>query len=341
MRNHEVTAVQKLLNVDGSLKEPGYSKRLYQIYDRSDIKASKLRIKEWDYYLVLCETHALAFTVSDDGYIGLQSVSLLEFGETPWEHTETILTPFPLGKLHMPATTETGNVLYRDKRLYLSFEKTETARHIVCQFKNFRDGKTLSCDLVLQQPDMDTMVIATPWKEDKKAFYYNQKINCMRASGEATFNGKTYTFSPDSAFGTLDWGRGVWTYDNTWYWGSGNTELNGKPFGFNIGYGFGDTSAASENMLFYDGVAHKLDDIRFHIPASSYTDPWKISSSDGRFEMDFIPILDRAAKLDVKAILTDQHQVFGKMSGKAVLDDGTVLEIQDMTCFCEKVHNKY
>lgn len=341
MRNHEVTARQRLLNVDGSLKEPGFSRRLYQIYNREDIKAPKFRIKEWDYYLVLCDAHAVAFTVSDDGYIGLQSVSLLTFGDVPWEHTETVLTPFPMGKLKMPATSEAGNVVYRDKRLYLSFEKTPGKRHIVCQFKNFCEGKTFSCDITLLEPEMDTMVIATPWKENKKAFYYNQKINCMRASGQAQFNGKTYSFNPETDFGTLDWGRGVWTYDNTWNWGSGNSVVNGRPFGFNIGYGFGDTTAASENMLFYDGVGHKLDDVTFHIPESSYTDPWKISSSDGRFEMDFVPILDRAAKIDVKAIVTDQHQVFGKMSGRAVLDDGTALEIKDLTCFCERVHNKY
>lgn len=341
MRNHEVTSVQKLLRVDGSLKEPGWSRQLVQIYSREDIKAPKFRIKEWDYYLVVSKECALAFTISDDGYVGLHSVSLITFGDTPWEHTETILQPFPMGKLHLPETSECGNTVYRDKRLNMEFAKEDGRRRIVCSFKNFLDGKTFTCDLTLEQPPMDTMVIATPWKESRKAFYYNQKINCMRASGEAHFDGKTYVFDPETDFGTLDWGRGVWTYDNTWYWGSGNGVVDGKPFGFNIGYGFGDTSAASENILFYDGVGHKLDDVTFHIPKHSYLDPWKISSSDGRFEMDFIPVLDRAAKIDVKLITTDQHQVFGRMSGTAVLDDGTKLEIRDLLCFCEKVHNKY
>ncbi len=341
MRNHEVTSVQKLLRVDGSLKEPGWSRQLVQIYSREDIKAPKFRIKEWDYYLVVSKECALAFTISDDGYVGLHSVSLITFGDTPWEHTETILQPFPMGKLHLPETSERGNTVYRDRRLNMEFAKEDGRRRIVCSFKNFLDGKTFTCDLTLEQPPMDTMVIATPWKESRKAFYYNQKINCMRASGEAHFDGKTYVFDPGTDFGTLDWGRGVWTYDNTWYWGSGNGVVDGKPFGFNIGYGFGDTSAASENILFYDGVGHKLDDVTFHIPKHSYLEPWKISSSDGRFEMDFIPVLDRAAKIDVKLITTDQHQVFGRMSGTAVLDDGTKLEIRDLLCFCEKVHNKY
>ena len=341
MRNHEVTKVQRLLNEDGTLKEPGWSRKLYQIYDRNDIKKRATRIKEWDYYLVLAKDYGVAFTISDDGYIGLQSVSLLDFRGTPWEHTETVLNAFPMGKLKMPSTTDKGDVMYKDKRLYLEYKKRGNMRKIVCVFKNFHEGKTFTCDLTLTQPDGDTMVIATPWKEDKHAFYYNQKINCMRASGTCTYGSETYPFNSDTDFATLDWGRGVWTYDNTWNWGSGNGIINGKDFGFNIGYGFGDTTAASENIIFYDGVGHKLDDITFNIPEDSYTKPWTITSSDKRFEMTFTPIIDRAAKIDVKLIVTDQHQVFGKMNGVAVLDDGTKLEVKDLVCFCERVHNKY
>lgn len=340
MRNHEVTKIQPLLKEDGSLREPGWSKRLVQQYDRNQIRAPKFRIKEWDYYLVLNEDFAGAFTISDDGYIGLQSVSLLNLKEG-WEHTETILNPFPMGRYALPPTSETGDTVYKDKRLQMRFLVSEGKRRIVCDFKDFYEGKPFSCDILLHQPEMDTMVIATPWKEKKTAFYYNQKINCMRAEGTMQYAGKTYTFCPDTDYGTLDWGRGVWTYDNRWYWGSGNATVKGKPFGFNIGYGFGDTSAASENMLFYDGVCHKLDDITFHIPKDDYMKPWKFTSSDGRFEMDFHPVLDRAAKTSALVIVTDQHQVFGRMSGKAVLDDGKMIEVRDMMCFAEDVHNRY
>ena len=63
----------------------------------------------------------------------------------------------------------------------------------------------------------------------------------------------------------------------------------GKPFGFNIGYGFGSTSAATENILFYDGKAHKLDDVTFHIPADDYCKPWTFSSSDGGLRWTLSP----------------------------------------------------
>ena len=338
-RNHEITRVQPLLDERGELREPGWSRSLVQRYDRKAIKAPRWRIKEWDYYLVLNRDFAAAFTVSDDGYIGLQSVSLLVFGEKPWEHTETVLNAFPLGRLKLPQDSSTGVTEFKNKRLQLRFSVEDGTRHITCHFERFMDGKALDCDIVLRQPRMDSLVIATPW-DKRHAFYYNQKINCMRAEGFVRFDGVEYRFDPKTDFGTLDWGRGVWTYDNTWHWGSGNADIGGNDFGFNLGYGFGNTAAASENVVFWNGTAHKLDDVCFHIPAS-YTDPWRITSSDGRFEADFVPVLDRAAKIDFKLLVSDQHQVFGRMTGCAVLDDGRRIEFRDLTCFAEKVHNRY
>lgn len=339
-RNHEVTKRQKLLKADGSILECGWSRRQLQEYDRKDIRAARAKIKEWDYYLVMGQGYGAAFTISDDGYIGLQSVSLLDFRRN-FEHTETILNILPMGKYHLPSDSSNGSTVYEDKRLKMSFVPGKGKRILEGTFRNFHEKKDLSFHIVLTQPKMDTMVIATPWQEKRTAFYYNQKINCMRAQGWVEFDGAKYEFHPETDFGTLDWGRGVWTYDNTWYWGSGNCDLDGHSFGFNIGYGFGDTSAATENVLFYDGKVHKLDDVTFHIPPDSYMKPWTFTSSDGRFEMDFQPVLDRAARISALVIESDQHQVFGKMSGKAVLDDGQTVELKDCMCFAEKVHNRY
>lgn len=160
-RNHEVTTAQKLLNADGNIAEPGWSRKQLQVYERSGIRAPKFRIKEWDYYLVLNKDFAAAFTISDDGYVGLQSVSFLDFTK-PWEHTETVLDAFPMGKLHLPENSSQGDVVYDSKRLKMKFLKEEGSRRIVCDFKNFNGDKDFSCDIRLLQPDMDSMVIATP-----------------------------------------------------------------------------------------------------------------------------------------------------------------------------------
>ena len=336
---HEITQKGALLGADGNLREPGWARSLLLDYRRADVKANKLRIKEWDYYIVTNDSFGIALTIADNSYMGLISASVLDF-EKPWEQTVSVMTAFPMGKFKLPETSAAGDTLYGDKRVQMAFRVFEGERRLSCRFERFLGEDALELELSLAQPPMDSMVIATPFSAPR-AFYYNQKINCMRASGEAVLGKRRFVFSPETSFGTLDWGRGVWTYDNTWYWGNGNSVVNGKPFGFNIGYGFGDTSAASENLLIYDGVAHKLSKVQFNIPEDSFLKPWTFSSDDGRFEMDFVPILDRAARTNALIIESDQHQVFGRFSGKAVLDGGTALELHDFLGFAEKVRNRY
>ena len=72
-----------------------------------------------------------------------------------------------------------------------------------------------------------------------------------------------------------------------------------------------------------------------------YLSPWRFTSDDGRFEMRFEPVMDRCSKTDLGIICSDQHQVFGRFSGTAVLDDGRTIVIDHMTGFAEKVRNKW
>lgn len=203
----------------------------------------------------------------------------------------------------------------------------------------------LVCDITLTEFPKDSLVIATPFVEDKH-FYYNQKTNCMRAEGFFKIGNEEFTFNPADSLGTLDWGRGVWTYDNTWYWGSFQAiQPDGTNLGWNIGYGFGNNTAASENMVFVNGVAHKLDEVTFNIPEKDgkddYMSKWTFSSNDGRFEMDFVPLIDRQAPLNLGFLMMIPHQVFGKFTGKIKLDDGKIIEVKDLIGFAEKVHNKW
>ena len=216
---HEVTTAQKLLNEQGHISEPGWAKSLIWDYGREQIKAPKWRIKEWDYYLVVGKNHACAFTISDLGYIGMISVTLLDFDRNE-NHTNPVITVLPMGKYGLPKDSSGGNITFKNKNLKLKFIQEPGYRRILCRYDAL-EGKPFECDIRLEQPVMDSMCIATPWSEKPDHFYYNQKINCMRASGKAKYGDREYLFTPETDYGTLDRGRGAWTYDNTWYWSSG------------------------------------------------------------------------------------------------------------------------
>ena len=341
---HEITNRHPLLDENGHLIETGYAKKPILDYDRKAIRANGLRIKEWDYYLIYNKDYGVALTVDDNSYMALDSISLLDFRK-PWEHTNSPMKFMTLGKRNFPSSSVSGDVTGEGKGYKIEFRHEKDKRILTFSMDDFMDGKPIEGRIELLKNDDDSMVIVTPYKESKVHFYYNQKINCMPAKGTVEFDGREYRFDPEDSFGVLDWGRGVWTYKNTWYWGSASGVIDGRRFGFNIGYGFGDTSAASENMLFYEGKAHKLSKVTFNIPQKDGKDdfmsPWTFTSDDGRFQMDFLPVIDRAANTDFIILGSDQHQVFGKFTGKAILDDGRIIEVKDFLGFAEKVSNKW
>ena len=343
-QQHEILRSAPLLNASGDLTEPGWARSLLPVYRRSDIRVSPMRIKEWDYYLITDGHVGLALTIADNGYMGLDSVSFLDFDEG-WEQTKSPMRLFPMGKTGLPESSADGTSEIARGGYAMAFYHEDGARRLSFHMDRFLDGDAIEGIVTLSGAPEESMVIATPF--DKPGhFYYNQKINCMRAEGWITLGKRRIELKPDRFFGVLDWGRGVWTYHNTWYWGSASGLLDGVPFGWNIGYGFGNTAAASENVLFYDGRIHKLGTVEFHIPKdekgrNAYLNVWNFTSDDNRFYMDFTPVLDRSALTSAIIIKSDQHQVFGRFTGRVTLDDGTVLPVRDFFGFAEKVENKW
>jgi len=341
---NEIMKPISLLNEQGHIIEEGFAKQPYWRYDRNAIKAGWYRIKEWDYYAILShdKKYGITFTMSDLGYAGLFAICWLDFEHKTFQQIDT-MNILPRGKTGFPADSDNGTISYCDKKLGIEFSTHNNRRLLTFTCPAIRDAhgqQGLNGAIALTQPEgIESMNIATSWAENRRAFYLNRKINCMPASGEVTIGTNHYPFDSAVDFGVLDWGRGNWTYKNRWYWGSASGLVENVPFGWNIGYGFSDRTPASENMLFYAHKAHKIEDVSFHIDMDNYLAPWKISSSDGRFEMDFTPIIDRQSAFNVLLIKSIQHQVFGYFSGTAVLDDGRKIRIENFLGFAEDVLN--
>lgn len=338
---NQIVNPSALLNDKGELIQKGYSTQSVLIYNREQIKAAPWRIKEWDFYQVNNDDFCMQMTVGHVGYAGNVNVKLFEFATGTHYEISDILA-FPFGSLNLPRSAEEGNVHYKGKHLQIDFEVYEGGRRLRC--KGVKKGvPNMEVDITLSQPDKTSIVLATPFHSKKTQFYYNHKINMMPASGTVTIgqNEKVYTFHENDSFGLLDWGRGVWPFSHEWVWGSGSAYVNGKRFGFNIGFGFGDTSHATENIIFYDGIAHKLTDVHINLFENGLMSKKKITSSDGRFEMNFTPIYDQKTATKLLFVNNKCNQIFARFDGKVILDDGTELIIDHCTGFVEHAFNNW
>ncbi len=339
----EIVQPGPLLDQRGRLVQKGWARRPILAYDRRQVGVSPFRRKEWDYYCILGESGGLALTVADLGYLGLLAVSWLDL-KGGSETSADAVRPLTLGRFNLPPDSEKGDFAVKAGGIDIAVERLSGKRRLRVAVDRFgKQRERLVGELELADPPQDdSIVMATPFPGNDKAFYYNRKVNCLAAQGEVSMGKRREVFTPDTHFGVLDWGRGVWTYANTWYWSSASGKVGDRLFGFNLGYGFGDTSRGSENIVFVDGVGHKLGEVRFDFSNRDFLAPWRLHSTDNdRLRLDFQPALDRSSKVNLLALKTVQHQVFGWFSGTVRLDDGEVVTIERLPGFAEEVYNRW
>jgi hypothetical protein len=164
----------------------------------------------------------------------------------------------------------------------------------------------------------------------------------MPAEGWIEHGGERIELRPTETLGNLDWGRGIWEYRSFWVWASASGFLkDGRTVGLNLGYGFGDTSAATENALILDRHIHKLGKVDLAYDPGNFKRPWKITSPDGRVNLEFVPSIERVAKTNLVVITSEVHQMFGRYQGTVQTDAGEVIHLEGLNGFAEEHHARW
>ncbi len=341
----EITQPGKLLKPDGSVSIAGWSRQPVLDCNLENVNfyafkpLQHFRIKRWDYYAVFTPTMFFSATIADLGYAGNIFVYVVDF-ETGAYHEEGLVIPLGNG-ITLPRNSTDGNAHFSNKQATLDFVLDGQERKIAVSWPGFEGGKGIEAEISLLSPaDHDSMTIVIPIGTNR--FYYNRKVNCLPASGQIRYGESLISLAPETCLGSLDWGRGVWEYSSFWNWASASAYLpDGRTIGLNMGKGFGDTSAATENAIILDGRIHKLDQVEFDYDPTDYMKPWNFQDNQNRLSLEFVPFTERVATTNLAIIQSDVHQMFGRYSGNLVLDDGTRLEVKDLIGFAEEHHARW
>ncbi|HKJ26711.1 MAG TPA: DUF2804 domain-containing protein [Anaerolineales bacterium] len=342
----EITQTSQLLNPDGTLSQVGWSRQPYLDCNLENAKFYTLklfqpfRVKRWDYYAVFTPQRFFSATIADLGYAGNIFVYTVDF-ETGEYYEEGLVIPLGNG-IELPRnSTDDGRSFFENKQARLEFVKVGSRRSLSVRWPEFQDGRGIEATIVLQTPPgHEDMTIVIPI--ESKRFYYNRKINCLPASGFLRYGEVEEALAPDSSLASLDWGRGVWAYQSFWNWASASGFMpDGSTVGLNLGMGFGDTSAATENAFILDGKLHKLDQVSFEYDSSDYMKPWQFADNEGRLTLEFTPFTERVATTNLAIITSEVHQMFGRYNGKLVTDEGETVEIADLIGFAEEHHARW
>lgn len=329
-----------LLLPDGNLADAGWSRHPVLEANLENARTTLplfqwARLKRWDYYGITTPTHFFSFTIADIGYAGTIFAYAIDLSSRAY-HEETLTIPLARG-VQLPRGSDAGTSLFENKKVSLRFDALPGSRRLRVLWRDFQ-GKDFRAEIDLSvPPEHESMVIVIPIRGKK--FYYNRKDNCMPASGWVEYGGSHYILNPNTCLGNLDWGRGVWEYRSFWVWASASGFLpDGRTLGLNMGFGFGDTSAATENAVILNGRIHKLGQVDFDYDSQNFTGPWRMCSSDGRLDLTFQPFFERVARTDVKVVTSEVHQMFGRYSGSFITDEGEKITVKDLVGFAEEHH---
>ncbi|MGD8406050.1 MAG: DUF2804 domain-containing protein, partial [Anaerolineales bacterium] len=266
-------------------------------------------------------------------------VYTLDF-ETGELHEKGLVIPLGTG-IELPRNSNMGNSHFENKRVKLHFSVAPDKRQLSVSWSDFHNGRGIQAEIDLATPPgYESMVIVIPI--GKKRFYYNRKINCLPASGTLRYGDLQEELKPDESLGSLDWGRGVWDYQSFWNWASASGFLpDGRKLGLNLGLGFGDLSAATENAFILDNRIHKLDQVRFDYVSGDYMQPWHFTDNQSRLDLTFTPFKDRLAETNLEIITSEVHQMFGRYNGQVTTEEGGVIPVKDLIGFAEEHHAKW
>jgi hypothetical protein len=252
-------------------------------------------------------------------------------------YEEGLVIPLSKG-ITLPRGSMSGETQFGDKRARLVFQALPGERRVQVDWPAFHNGRGIQAEVSLSCPvEHEGMNIVIPI--GKKRFYYNTKINCMPVQGSLQYGDVREQLYPESSLGSLDWGRGVWEYSSFWNWASASGFLpDGRRsrIGLNLGGGFGDLSAATENCIILQDCVHKLDQVKFDYASGSYMQPWKFRDNQERLNLVFTPFKERIATTRLGIIDSEVHQMFGRYSGEVITDSGERLVITDLIGFAEE-----
>jgi len=337
---NELTSESPLLDDHGKLVQVGWSRAPLLTANLESARFYRLRvfqrfrIKRWDYYAIFSPHRFFSATIADLGYAGNIFVYTLNFASGEL-HEEGLVIPLGRG-ISLPRGSMSGETQFVNKRVRLVFKALPGERRLLVDWPDFHDGRGIHANLVLTTPTrQESMNIVIPIGQ--RRFYYNTKINCLPVKGTLQYGDIHEQLQPESCLGSLDWGRGVWEYSSYWNWASASGFLqDGRRIGLNLGCGFGDLSAATENCLILEGRIHKLDTVQFNYSSGNYMQPWMFNDNQDRLNLVFTPFKERLATTRLGIIDSEVHQMFGYYSGKVITDNGETLGISNLIGFAEE-----
>jgi len=332
---HQITEPGDLLTDDGRVREAGWSPRQLLQWDPARV-ADPTRLRQWDFVTVLDERAAVNLALVDLGFLRVATVGAVDLATG--EKSDSVFIAGPADAFVLSGALEgTASLTPAGAATPVArFESGAESSTFTVDIAFAHVGPPASGALTLRRrATMPYLSLVTPFADEPQQFFFEQKVPGMVADGTLTAGGRSFTFSGATA--VIDWGRGQWPSQVTWRWAAASGVVDGVPLALNLGEGFGDASAATENLLVLGDVPHKLGEVGWSYDRADPTRDWTFRSDDGRVDLVLEPIAPEVGGIELGSKFQRVFKAYGRWRGALVLDDGRRVAVDGLLGFAENV----
>lgn len=332
-REPEITTAVDLCLPNGRLNRDAVAWSRHPV-QRCNLRGSWPRKKRWDFWGVTTDTHMLALTYGCTDYLGTAAVTWLEYDVGKRiEHLRVL----PLARgMRFPETVAGASMCYEAKDIRVALLEEPGGTRLQGWFRT-REHE-LEADVLIERPAQhETLNVVIPWSD--ACFQFTSKQNTRPARGAVRFDGREHMFhAGNNAYGCLDYGRGIWPYRTVWNWGAASGVQGDHVVGLNLGGKWTDGTGMTENGLCIDGRLHKISEpLTWEYDRSDFRRPWRMyAPATQRVDLEFVPTIDVAQRIELGVVGTDLHWVLGYYDGTVVTDTGESLSITRLLGWAEE-----
>lgn len=291
------------------------------------------RNKRFEYWCITSPDVVAALNVSHSEYrvtlagffLDLKTLENISIAEIRWLPGKRVP--------QMPELSGSGPVIGKGDDINISMEPTSQGTRLRLE------SDRIQIDVFAEEPPgHESMSVVVPW--DRRRFQLTRKSNCMKTQGSVVADGARYEILRDSAFATLDHGRGRWPYSIIWNWASASGQSDGHEIGLQFGAKWTEGTPSTENALRIDGKIHKVsEELDWSYDTSNFMKPWTIRGAG--VDLVFTPVFDRQMNFNRLVVLTREDQCFGHFNGTITAPDGAIINIKSLFGWAEEVHRRW
>lgn len=334
----------KLIGPDGQPRFGRFSQPVKVINHRDflytdplDNKAGALarhfHLKQFQFIGLVSERYILGCAIVSLKYLSNAFVYLFDRqGNRILE--KSLLQPLSLN-CRMSNEPDAGMHRFRKGETEFNFYSFPGKKHV-----EIFSGRDIHIDFTIEEP-VGFEPIAVCTRTGFNGWTYTQKANALAAQGHIQWDNLQVPVEPGEFFGSYDWSCGYMRRQTAWNWASLSGILpDGRRFGANLANGVNETGL-TENGFWIDNVLTTLGPVTFEFNKQQRDMPWRIRDEAGRLDLAFTAEGQRCEKLNAWLLASNFTQLAGRFQGTVETPDGRILQLTDISGFCEDHYAKW